>query len=662
VLIRPLHDTAYRDVLEGWPLLLVFRILAPAFAFWTAGGATSEFMHHQWRAKPPQQPRSSSALVRARTVARHAGWTVRDVIYAVEVPSLALSGALLACGHYGPMVLPLGWHFATLHLFSGASVFTAALLALFIRDEAQHVRTRQPRRPLAAQHPKLLAAGAVACIGSDLLGPLLVALDVETSAFGASFAAAYFLVFVPVQCAVVACFLAQARYFQQPLAFYVYQSARAKRLTVYGDRAPSVLRVGRLVFWLACSAACMLLSCYAYGYLVFVMALPQWASERAADANLLIAHAGAFALSRIGISYAQLQAVKPSLCSSSGSGSGNGDACAGQQLPRAVACLAAAAARACDKAPLTRYWAAVQSHRRVLPSYSSETATTPPSGDESGRQRAHRPPSPDRGLPAPSGDEHRTALALTHASTTRDRGVLSRASDDAAPLDGPPGSDGVSPGSSSGGRVSPLGGSSSGGRLSLRGALRAPQPKLAKAHTAGRAHRRLRTRGKWPLEPVCEGAAVTGWLARQPQPPSEPLNTRNWPADAALAAPGVSVVPSGKGQAGAVAAAAATAVTYAPTSPAPREERCLLRSAGVSARSSRASNASIICASSRSHSGPATGSEGSGDLEEGIGVGSRSTGVAAAAAKGLLRQPPSSLVERWLRSEDAGPTAVTAVF
>jgi len=37
VVVRPPHDTSYKDVFSGWLFLVVMRILAPAFAFWAAG-------------------------------------------------------------------------------------------------------------------------------------------------------------------------------------------------------------------------------------------------------------------------------------------------------------------------------------------------------------------------------------------------------------------------------------------------------------------------------------------------------------------------------------------------------------------------------------------------------------------------------------------------
>jgi len=185
-------------------------------------------------------------------------------MYAVEIPSLTLSGLMLACGQYGPMALPLSWHKATVTLFGGASLFTTLLLALFIRDETRQVRTRQLRRPLASQHPFLLTMGVLICIGSDLVSPVVAALKLESEIFDVATASIYFAGFVPVQCAVSAFFINQARLHQRPLLYYASHHHRAKSDT-FGDREASVLRVGRLVTWLAVSAVCMLISCYAFG-------------------------------------------------------------------------------------------------------------------------------------------------------------------------------------------------------------------------------------------------------------------------------------------------------------------------------------------------------------------------------------------------------------
>jgi hypothetical protein len=103
------------------------RVIAPAFAFWTAGEAAFEFARQQCRRKYHESLNTSAEV-------RETGfnWSVRDVMYVVEVPSLTMCGFMLACGQFGFMALPIAWHKATLTMFSGASTFTTILLALFI--------------------------------------------------------------------------------------------------------------------------------------------------------------------------------------------------------------------------------------------------------------------------------------------------------------------------------------------------------------------------------------------------------------------------------------------------------------------------------------------------------------------------------------------------
>jgi len=293
---RDTHDTSYKDVFSGWLFLVVMRILAPAFAFWTAGEAALEFSRRQHRQKNQQHSANNSA---EGSEARRS-WTVRDVMYVAEAPSLMMCGVMLACGQYGPTALPFAWHRATITLFGGTPLFTTLLMALYIRGESLRVRTQQLKKPLLAQHPYLLTIGGSICIGLDLASPIFTALGYNSVIFDIILASLYFVGFVPVQCTVSAFFFSQALKHQRPLLYYVFRRHRAKSDT-YGDREASVLRMGRLVTWLAMSAICMLASIYAFGVLVSVVIMLRWVSIRA---NTLAAHVYLFAFSRIGISYA----------------------------------------------------------------------------------------------------------------------------------------------------------------------------------------------------------------------------------------------------------------------------------------------------------------------------------------------------------------------
>ena len=81
---------------------MVMRILAPAFAFWTAGEAAFECSRQQWRNKHQQ-----TLNVSAGSRGSHFKYSVRDVMYAVEVSFLTMTGSMMACGQFGPMALPL---------------------------------------------------------------------------------------------------------------------------------------------------------------------------------------------------------------------------------------------------------------------------------------------------------------------------------------------------------------------------------------------------------------------------------------------------------------------------------------------------------------------------------------------------------------------------
>jgi len=515
VVIRPEHDTSYKDVFSGWPFLVVMRILAPAFAFWTAGEAAFEFTSQQWRIKQKRQILPSPVGSRSR----YFNWSVRDVMYAVEVPALTLTGLLLACGQYGYMALPLAWHKATLILFSGASMFTTVLLALFIRDETYHVRTRQLRRPLVAQHPLLLTVSALICIGSDLVCPIVAFLDLYTVYFEMFVAAVYFLGFVPMQFAVSAFFFNQARLHQRPLLYYVSRHHRTISNS-YGDREASVLRLGRLVTWLAVSAVCMLVSCYAFGYMIFVMFAPQFAST---SAYAMAAHACIFSYTRIGTSFAQLQAIKLGWRQSNHSGTSmeNKERCS-------VACLAAM--RACDRTPLELYLKAAGRYQygrsRVLPFFSSDTNSLSRTSDiscsEDGLLNSGHRTSSKNHIMRTSGIGNKTDLSWPHSPVAS---IISPVSTLNKPryLDNLSSSQilSSSDGSSSSGRSSSSSNSfyskeRSAHNLLCSGAARASQPKLPKVLITGQSQQNLRSVGPQLLEPVCEDSSINVWQHGSP--------------------------------------------------------------------------------------------------------------------------------------------------
>jgi len=306
--------------------------------------------------------------------------------------------------------------------------------------------------------------------------------------------------------------------------------------------------MGRLVTWLAMSGVCMLGSIYAFGMVVFIVVMPQWVNIRA---SILAVHACIFAFCRNGISYAQLQAVKPSWRRSTSTSELENSMEREQQC--SVACLAVM--RTCVRAPLDQYWKYAdwfhygKSH--VLPFFISDTTSVSrnsdsPCNDDTGLTSSHHTFSQKRCIPTFSPDHETPDGTLEsspslEASESQDFSNTSRSSLCTSSRNSNSNSTSNNSSSSSRSRSSSSSGFKSSSSISndrgkyckgesdqlshIRKA-HASHPKLLKAPMTGQSYRHLLSRDVQPLEPVCEDSSVGRWQAlhtSRQQPPADPL-------------------------------------------------------------------------------------------------------------------------------------------
>ena len=240
VQVEPPHNSEHESVHYSIEWLVLLRIMAPLFAFWTAGVASLEL---------------GKDLKRTGFK-----WNVRAVIFAIEIPCVALAGISLALGTFGPTVMPLKYHSVAITLFNGGSVFTTMLFVLFLREEDHHLKTRQPRRSIWGVYRLQIIALALFFSMWDMLLLFFNILEndnVDTTVVEVAFSAT-FVLSIPLQFSIAVFFLAKAFRFRAQI--YIYLQIRDTQIS---SRVPScsvvkLARVGRLFFWLAVGAVCLL--------------------------------------------------------------------------------------------------------------------------------------------------------------------------------------------------------------------------------------------------------------------------------------------------------------------------------------------------------------------------------------------------------------------
>jgi len=257
------------------------RIVLPLFAFWAAGVA-SHYLVSDFRSG--------------------CKWNLRMAVFVIELPCLVLVGVALALGNFGPTVATLKVHSAASNLFNGGSIFTTVLFALFLREETEHLTKGIPRRSIWAHHWVVIFASGLFFLLWDLLMLMVAFLNLDWAVTQTIIVATY-VISIPVQMITALYFLSRTIHFRVQIYLYL----QIKRGTWSGDFSEATVsklqRVGRLFFWLAISALCILVATTTQNIILFKFASP---SKTPTDVDNLFTDFFLYSASRIGISFAQV--------------------------------------------------------------------------------------------------------------------------------------------------------------------------------------------------------------------------------------------------------------------------------------------------------------------------------------------------------------------
>jgi len=289
------HDTTYRDLFKSPAWVVLMQIVVPLCAWWTS------YL-------------SGVDLFRTFRGAQTKKINLRVVIYCVECPVMFFIGVAFVCGQFGPTMLPMYIHasfFTT--LLTGTSVFTTLLLVLFLREEEHSSQTNSSRRSIFVLHRRTIFLVAFFLLvwdfASIFMVALMVKLNVPTVIWNLTLGI-LFVLQIPLQGGIAIYFIVKAVNFQSSFMLYLSSLKLTKEEfeSKYGMCPESFVRAGQLVFWLAMSGACMLITSVSGAILV---ASYTRTSQEPANVVLDLVILFIWALSRIGVSYAQIESLRP---------------------------------------------------------------------------------------------------------------------------------------------------------------------------------------------------------------------------------------------------------------------------------------------------------------------------------------------------------------
>jgi hypothetical protein len=223
-------------------------------------------------------------------------------VFVIELPCLVLVGVALALRNFGPTFATLKVHSAASNLFNGGSVFTTMLLALFLREETEHLTKGIARRSIWAHHWGVILVSGLFFLFWDLILLMFALINLDWSVTEAIIVATY-AISIPVQIITALYFLSRTIHFRVQIYMYL----QIKRGTWSSDFSVTTVsklqRVGRLFFWLAISALCIFVATTTQNIILFAIASP---SKTPLDVDFLFTDVFLYSASRIGISFAQV--------------------------------------------------------------------------------------------------------------------------------------------------------------------------------------------------------------------------------------------------------------------------------------------------------------------------------------------------------------------
>jgi hypothetical protein len=155
LLISPPHSMRYINLLTSSLMAVTMRVIAPCFSFWAAFLALRALRT------------SGVSLFDSNRL------SIGQIILIIELPVTIVTGVALVCGQYSSMAMPYLVHKTLFNLFSGTSLLTSVMLALFLYEESRSHSLRLPKLLVLSKYRYFIAPTALVLVGGDALNLIL---------------------------------------------------------------------------------------------------------------------------------------------------------------------------------------------------------------------------------------------------------------------------------------------------------------------------------------------------------------------------------------------------------------------------------------------------------------------------------------------------------
>ena len=158
-IIEP-HNHEWEDSYKSIFWIVLNRVCGPLFALWTSSTAVFEFAYPPHTTRTRRDDQIEGAAGRRK-------YTVADVLWVVETPTLFLVACFLALGQNGPQVLNDVLHTPAASLFSATSACTTALVTIFLLEENRVFAGLGPRRDVLKHYRRRIVLMITIAVFAD---------------------------------------------------------------------------------------------------------------------------------------------------------------------------------------------------------------------------------------------------------------------------------------------------------------------------------------------------------------------------------------------------------------------------------------------------------------------------------------------------------------
>ena len=283
LLLSPPWDTFYQDYYESWWRTLLFQVLLPCYALYA----------------------SVLALLHSLQYYRKAGgrWTPGRVICFMEAPIMFLIAGALACGLYGPDLLPSYFFILNIFLYSAFGHTTSIIVVLFVRQSKLDLQKGVQRSNVCKVHRRKLIAFLIVGQSLDWLLPRL-SFYLGNARVYDLFVLVLGVLYFLTQAAIGVAYTYQTSKYVAPIQDYI-------RHPDSNPRTEHVAALRSLVLYLRISIFAMVTQTVSM-LCAFLVMRPR-ADYNRGSSSMGLAALGVFAWSRITVSYCQIKSIAPLL-------------------------------------------------------------------------------------------------------------------------------------------------------------------------------------------------------------------------------------------------------------------------------------------------------------------------------------------------------------